>query len=96
MSQPAVRVSVALLLAVSLLVPPAGAVEVRDVLGVAHVAGKYNFTSDDFLNEGADRVLELGSRVIKVWFRRNADVDYAFNSDWKPQPKTYVELAQTT
>ncbi len=47
--------------------PLAEGTEARDVLGVAHAAGKYNFTDEDFLNEGADRILELGGRVIKIF-----------------------------
>ncbi len=66
---------------------------VRDVVGVTHVAGKYNFTDSDFLNEGADKILELGSRVIKVWFMK-PDTSYPFNSQWPPA-KNLVELAQT-
>ncbi|HSU83032.1 MAG TPA: hypothetical protein VLR69_11480, partial [Thermoanaerobaculia bacterium] len=74
---------------------PAGAVEARDVLGVAHAAGRYNFTDEDFLNEGADRVLELGSRVIKVFFIPDHMQElYPFNSDWSPLPTDLVELAQ--
>ncbi|MFP3386205.1 hypothetical protein, partial [Tritonibacter sp. SIMBA_163] len=39
----------------------------RHTLGVTHVGGKYHFTDDDFLNEGA-RVLEkLGTKTIKIW-----------------------------
>jgi hypothetical protein len=74
---------------------PAGAVEARDVLGVAHAAGRYNFTDQDFLNEGADRVLELGSRVIKVFLvPANIQTLYPWSSDWSPLPKDVVELAQ--
>src|SRR5688572_2182369 len=62
------------------------ATSTRDVLGVAHVAGKYNFTEDDYLNEGADRVLELGSRVIKVWLALDPTRTYPFNSEWEPLP----------
>jgi hypothetical protein len=73
----------------------AGAVDARDVLGVAHAAGRYNFTDGDFLNEGADRVLELGSRVIKVFFVPDRMQElYTFNSDWSPLPADLVELAQ--
>ena len=73
----------------------AGAVDARDVLGVAHAAGRYNFTDEDFLNEGADRVLELGSRVIKVFLVPASIQDlYPFNSDWSPLPTDVVELAQ--
>jgi hypothetical protein len=74
---------------------PANAVDARDVLGVAHAAGRYNFTGEDYLNEGADRVLELGSRVIKIFFVPNTiQALYNFNSDWSPLPVDVVELAQ--
>ncbi len=74
---------------------PAGAVDARDVLGVAHAAGRYNFTDEDFLNEGADRILELGSRVIKVFLvPANMQELYPFNSDWSPLPTDVVEAAQ--
>jgi hypothetical protein len=76
-------------------VPPAGAVDARDVIGVAHAAGRYNFTSGDFLNEGADRILELGSRVIKVFLVPGHVQDtYPFNSDWSPTPADIVETVQ--
>jgi len=74
---------------------PAGAVDARDVLGVAHAAGRYNFTDGDFLNEGADRILELGSRVIKVFlYPGHMQELYPFNSDWTPLSADVVELAQ--
>jgi hypothetical protein len=74
---------------------PLPAVELRDVLGVAHAAGKYNFTDEDYLNEGADRILELGSRVIKVFLVPDAITTlYYFNSDWSPPTTDVVELAQ--
>lgn len=84
--------SLALLLSSAL---PANAVDARDVIGVAHAAGRYNFTGEDFLNEGADRILELGSRVIKVFMvpARVQDT-YPFNSDWSPTPEDVVELVQ--
>lgn len=82
------------LLGLALLALPASAVPARDVLGVAHAAGKYNFTDRDFLNEGADALLELGTRVIKVWFDLNTTPVYPFNSDWGPVPATLAELAR--
>ncbi len=88
---------VILLLGLGLLVPSiptSAAEEVRDVLGAAHVAGKYNFTGEDYLNEGADRLLELGTRVIKVWFRLDPEAYYPFNSDWSPAAANLVELAR--
>ena len=67
--------------------------ELRDVIGVTHVAGKYHLTSQDFLNEGADQILALGSRVIKVWLHKPSD-SYPFNSDW-PDMNTLVEMARS-
>ena len=66
----------------------------RDVVGSSHVAGKYNFTSQDYLNEGADKLLEMGSRVAKFWFTDNPKRDYPFNSDW-PEITSMVGLAKT-
>ena len=42
----------------------------RSIIGVTHVNGHYHLTDKDFLSEGADRILALGSRVIKVWFHK--------------------------
>ena len=46
-----------------------GRPEMRDVIGVNHINSIYHLTDKDFINEGADRVLELGSRVIKLIIR---------------------------
>lgn len=73
--------------------PPARR-ELPDIIGSSHVAGWYHFTDGDFLNEGADVVLGMGSRVIKVWFLLNPRQSYRFNSEW-PQVTTLVELAKT-
>jgi hypothetical protein len=58
-----------------------------DVIGATHVRGNYYLTEKDYLNEGADAILEMGSRVIKVWFysdRHEHPQDiYRFNSDWR-------------
>lgn len=70
-----------------------------DVVGVTHVSGRYHLTDADFLNEGADQILSLGSRVIKVYFTVPPTANpssnaYPFNSRW-PQAKTLTELAAT-
>src|SRR4051812_38913488 len=65
----------------------------RDIVGVAHVAGRYNFTNQDYLNEGADAILAMGSRVIKVWFW-DKPTWYKFNTDW-PKVNSLVEMAQS-
>lgn len=76
----------------------AWAKDVRDTVGVVHVAGRYHLTEKDFLNEGADQILGLGSRVIKVWFygkrHEHPDGVYPYNSQW-PKANSLVEGAQT-
>jgi len=65
----------------------------RDIIGITHVNGQYHLTDKDFLNEGADRILALGSRVIKVWFHKPWD-SYSCNSQW-PKAGSMVEIAQS-
>jgi hypothetical protein len=70
-----------------------------DVIGVTHASGTYHLTDEDFLNEGADQILSLGSRVIKLYLcvppAENPSMKaYPFNSDW-PDARTLVELART-
>jgi len=67
---------------------------IRDILGSTHVAGRYNFTNKDYLNEGLDTLLELGTRVAKLWLTPRPQKDYPFNSDW-PEIRSMVELAET-
>jgi len=87
------------MLAVVLLgvVQPAAAKGLPDVLGVTHVAGRYYLTDKDFLNEGADQILALGSRVIKVWFygkrHEHPMAAYSYNSQW-PNVDSLVEGAR--
>ncbi len=72
--------------------------DVRDIVGVTHVAGRYHLTGKDFLNEGADQILALGSRVIKVWFWAGVSgrvpESYPYNSQW-PKAESLVAGAQT-
>ena len=73
--------------------------DVRDVVGVTHVAGRYHLTDKDFLSEGADQILALGSRVIKVWFysgkQSEGPVDsYPYHSQW-PKVASLVAGAQS-
>ena len=64
-------------------------------VGATHVAGKYRFTDKPFLIEGAERLIELGTRLGKFWFMpHGAARDYPFNSTW-PKTNTFVELAAT-
>jgi hypothetical protein len=72
--------------------------DVRDIVGVTHVAGRYHLTDQDFLNEGADQILALGARVIKVWFYAGISgrvpESYPYNSQW-PKVESLVAGAQT-
>lgn len=87
------------MIAISLLgaVQPATAKDLPDVLGATHVAGRYYLTDKDFLNEGADQILALGSRVIKVWFygkrHEHPMAVYPYNSQW-PNVDSLVEGAR--
>lgn len=72
----------------------ASAQPVAEIFGVAHAAGRYNFTADDYLNEGADRVLALGSRVIKVFVTPDPSSAYPFNSFWDPLPIDAVDAVE--
>ncbi|MFH1719241.1 MAG: hypothetical protein ABIF19_17960 [Planctomycetota bacterium] len=67
--------------------------QLRDIVGVTHVDGKYYLTEEDFLNEGAGQILALGSRVIKVWFH-NPRKSYSFNSQW-PDMDSLVDIAKS-
>ncbi|HVT58321.1 MAG TPA: hypothetical protein VHR45_07965 [Thermoanaerobaculia bacterium] len=73
---------------------PAGGADLRDLLGAAHAGGTYDLTAEDFLNEGADQLLALGTRVIKVWLTPEIAQLYPFHSLWGPPPGSPVELAR--
>jgi hypothetical protein len=64
-------------------------------IGAAHVAGKYHLTSKPFLIEGAEKLVELGTRLGKFWFMpKGAARDYPFNSEWRNY-SNFVELAKS-
>jgi len=94
----AILVALALLAAAPLAAEsPAAALprgrELRDRLGVAHVAGTYHLTDKPFLAEGADQVLALGSRVIKLYLLE-PEKNYPFNTAW-PKMASPVEAARS-
>jgi hypothetical protein len=71
--------------------------DLADVVGSTHVRGFYHHTDTDYLNEGADALLGMGSRVVKVWFYNGGEtpaVMYPYNSDW-PEVADRVEGAKT-
>lgn len=66
------------------------------ILGVTHSGGSYNFgnTTQDFVSQGADDVLALGSRTIKIWFIHPEQV-YPFNTvKWPVSFNSLVEMAE--
>jgi hypothetical protein len=68
-------------------------------LGAAHVDGKYYFTDEPFIIEGAKALRQMGSRVIKLWFTLEHGYGpnaYPFNSTWplKTDDMGLVDLAQ--
>ncbi|MCK9479138.1 MAG: hypothetical protein M0R40_06515 [Firmicutes bacterium] len=72
--------------------------KVSDVVGVFHGSGKYHFTDKDYLNEGADEIENIGTSVIKLWFKNRAHENYYYNSDWEQfgELKSLSELAETS
>lgn len=78
-------------------VPSAGQ-SAPPVVGVAHIGGLYGFSQKDYLNEGADELLGMGVKCIKVSLSLSTENPtpkmYPFHSDW-PESKTLVELADT-
>lgn len=67
---------------------------IKDQLGTTHVAGKYYFTSQPYLIEGCKKILVMGYRVVKLWFRKDPG-GYPYNSDWKLKKDISLkELAQ--
>jgi hypothetical protein len=67
----------------------------RDRVGATHVAGKYHLTDKPFLQEGAEKLLELGTRVGKFWLEpEGAGRSYPFNSQWTKH-KTHAELLRS-
>ncbi|MCK9479130.1 MAG: copper amine oxidase N-terminal domain-containing protein [Firmicutes bacterium] len=68
-----------------------------DVLTVCHMSAYYNFTDENVLNEGADKILEMGGRSIKVWFNpRVLKTAYKYNSNWPDlEDLSITKLAKT-
>lgn len=68
--------------------------DIKHRLGATHVAGKYYFTKEPYLIEGARKMSEMGYGVFKVWFRKNGG-GYPYNSEWNiPKDITLKQLAQ--
>ena len=56
-----------------------------EIIGSSHVIPRYYFGEEDCLNQGADELLDMGSKVIKIWYYNGGetpDIMYPWNSDW--------------
>jgi hypothetical protein len=75
---------------------PFDSINISEVVGVCHVGGQYHFTGKPFLIEGAEEILKLGSKCIKVWFE-HVNKKYPYNSSWPIDVDnySYADLAQT-
>ena len=64
-------------------------------VGASHVGGRYHLTGKPFLIEGAEKLLELGTRLGKFWFTPARIAErYPFNSKWG-QYGTLLDLARS-
>lgn len=75
-----------------------GPQQTKFTAGIAHVAGNYGFTTNNFLIEGVQKISQLGSDSIFVyltpWFR-NQYPDQSAN-DWPAgDPSNLADLAKT-
>jgi hypothetical protein len=68
--------------------------DIKHRLGATHVAGKYYFTDEPYIIEGARKLSEMGYGVLKLWFRKDPS-GYPYNSDWDlPENVTLKQLAE--
>ncbi|MHB0999715.1 MAG: hypothetical protein ACYC27_10765 [Armatimonadota bacterium] len=65
-----------------------------EIIGATHSAGKYHLTDKDYLNEGADVLLEMGSKVLKVLYTGFPQRYYHYNHNW-PKINSLIDLAET-
>jgi hypothetical protein len=66
--------------------------------GIAHVAGNYGFTHENYLLEGAKRIQQLGSKSIFVYLTSHYAQQYPDRGAgmWSKRPSSLAELAQAT
>ncbi len=68
--------------------------DLNERLGATHVAGKYYFTKDPYIIEGCNKLIDMGYKVVKLWFSKSPG-GYPYNSNWNlPSEVTLKQLAQ--
>ena len=70
-----------------------------EIIGSSHVIPRYYFGDEDCLNQGAEVLLEMGSKVIKIWYyhgRETPDIMYPWNSSWSTGATSLTEGLDNT
>jgi hypothetical protein len=64
----------------------------RFAAGIAHASGNYGFTQENFLQEGAERIRQLGSDAIFIYLTPNFRTTYPDKSSasWPAQDPSYL------
>ena len=66
-----------------------------DVIGIVHAGGKYNFTAQPYLTEGANLIRkDIGSKIIKLFIGSDIADQYSFNEEWSTQYTSLAELVK--
>ncbi len=67
---------------------------IRNILGATHCNGRYYFTKEPFLIEGARKLDSMGYGVLKLWLNKAVKKNYPFNSEWEmPTTANLVTVA---
>ncbi len=67
----------------------------RDRVGATHTSGNYRLTDKPFLTEGAEKLIELGTRVAKFWFIPGSIArSYPYGHRW-PECRTLADLVRS-
>lgn len=70
-----------------------------EIIGSSHVIPRYYFGEEDCLNQGAEVLLDMGSKVIKIWYYNGGetpDIMYPWNSNWTTGVTSLLEGLDNT
>jgi hypothetical protein len=92
-----------------LMAPAASATDIKDIVGIVHIGGRYWFPTNywpangqkrDYLNDGANAVAQVGTNVIKVWLHPGPRPWYWYTANpdypstwWNAAPENRLVLA---
>ncbi len=69
------------------------------IIGSSHMRPLYYFGTENCLNEGADALLDMGFKVIKIWYYysdERPNVAYPWNSSWPAGKATLADWLDST